>query len=118
EPAKSGSSLAREAPCGAVGDQAQLAIILDDLGEDRALADKIFALHYPLTLSILPHRAHSLDIAAAAHARGYAVPFTVPRALLSRSPAATLARGRHRDSLRFTILKQPWSELDPPAPSP
>jgi len=52
---------------------ARLAIILDDLGNDRAAADAIFALPYPLTISVLPNHAHSVDIAEEAHRRGYAM---------------------------------------------
>jgi polysaccharide deacetylase 2 family uncharacterized protein YibQ len=58
--------------------QARLAIILDDLGEDRAAADEIFALPYPLTISVLPHHPHSVDIAKDAHARGYQVMLHLP----------------------------------------
>src|SRR5580704_15660668 len=52
---------------------ARLAIILDDLGSDRAAADSIFALPYPLTISVLPNHAHSAEIAGEAHRRGYEV---------------------------------------------
>jgi uncharacterized protein len=57
---------------------ARLAIILDDLGNDRAAADAIFALPYPLTISILPNHAHSTDIAEDAHRRGYEVMLHLP----------------------------------------
>jgi polysaccharide deacetylase 2 family uncharacterized protein YibQ len=57
---------------------AQLAIILDDLGSDRAAADAIFALPYPLTISVLPNHAHSVDIAGEAHRRGYEVMLHLP----------------------------------------
>jgi uncharacterized protein len=57
---------------------ARLAIILDDLGNDRAAADAIFALPYPLTISVLPHHAHSVDIAEEAHRRGYEVMLHLP----------------------------------------
>jgi polysaccharide deacetylase 2 family uncharacterized protein YibQ len=57
---------------------ARLAIILDDLGADRSAADAIFALPYPLTLSILPNHEHSVDIAEAAHRRGYQVMLHLP----------------------------------------
>ncbi|GAC1700872.1 MAG: divergent polysaccharide deacetylase family protein [Candidatus Acidiferrum sp.] len=66
------------APRGAEGGHARLAIIIDDLGEDRAAADRIFFLHYPLTLSVLPTYAHSTDIAQDAHARGYQVMLHLP----------------------------------------
>ena len=57
---------------------ARLAIILDDLGSDRAAADAIFALHYPLTISVLPNHAHSVEIAEEAHRRGYEVMLHLP----------------------------------------
>ena len=57
---------------------ARLAIILDDLGSDRSAADAVFALPYPLTISVLPNHAHSLDIAEEAHRRGYEVMLHLP----------------------------------------
>ncbi len=57
---------------------ARLAIILDDLGGDRAAADAIFALPYPLTLSVLPDHVHSIDISEDAHRRGYEVLLHLP----------------------------------------
>ena len=57
---------------------ARLAIILDDLGSDRAAAEAIFALHYPLTISVLPSHAHSVEIAEEAHRRGYEVMLHLP----------------------------------------
>jgi uncharacterized protein len=57
---------------------ARLAIILDDLGTDRTVADAIFDLPYALTISVLPNRAHSIDIAEAAHRRGYEVMLHLP----------------------------------------
>ena len=58
--------------------EAKLAIILDDLGTDRASAEAIFALHYPLTISVLPNHEHSVDIAEEAHRRGYQVMLHLP----------------------------------------
>jgi polysaccharide deacetylase 2 family uncharacterized protein YibQ len=58
--------------------RARLAIILDDLGNDRAAAETIFALPYPLTISVLPNHAHSVDIAEEAHRRGYQVMLHLP----------------------------------------
>jgi uncharacterized protein len=57
---------------------ARLAIILDDLGSDRAAADSIFDLSYPLTISVLPNHAHSTEIAEEAHRRGYEVMLHLP----------------------------------------
>jgi uncharacterized protein len=56
----------------------RLAIILDDLGTDRAAAERIFALPYALTISVLPNRSHSVDIAEEAHRRGYQVMLHLP----------------------------------------
>lgn len=40
--------------------------------------DGIFALHYPLTLSVLPNHPHSAQIASEAHRRGYQVMLHLP----------------------------------------
>lgn len=58
--------------------QAQLAIILDDLGSDRSAADAIFLLPFALTISVLPNHAHSAEIAEEAHRRGYEVMLHLP----------------------------------------
>jgi uncharacterized protein len=68
---------------------AQLAIILDDLGSDRAAADAIFALPYPLTISVLPNHAHSTEIAKEAHRRGYEVMLHLPmQSVANETPEA------------------------------
>lgn len=72
--AESSHQLSPDNPAGS----ARLAIILDDVGTDRAVADVIFALPYPLTLSVLPNRPHSVDIAEEAHRRGYQVMLHLP----------------------------------------
>jgi len=56
----------------------ELAIIVDDLGSDREAAEAIFALHYPLTVSVLPHHEHSLEIATEAQRRGCQVLLHLP----------------------------------------
>lgn len=56
----------------------RLAIILDDLGSDRAAAEAIFALPYPLTISVLPNHEHSIEIANEAHRRGFEVLLHLP----------------------------------------
>jgi len=58
----------------------QLAIVVDDLGNDRAQADSLFRLTYPLTISVLPHEANSGEIAEEAHRRGYQVMLHLPMA--------------------------------------
>jgi polysaccharide deacetylase 2 family uncharacterized protein YibQ len=57
---------------------ARLAIIIDDLGNDRAAAEAVFALGYPLTISVLPNHEHSVDIAKDAHRRGFQVMLHLP----------------------------------------
>jgi uncharacterized protein len=56
----------------------KLAIILDDLGSDRAAADAIFALPYPFTISVLPNHEHSMEIAVEAQRRGFQVLLHLP----------------------------------------
>ena len=56
----------------------KLAIILDDLGSDRAAADAIFALPYPLTISVLPNHEHSIEIAGEAQRLGFQVLLHLP----------------------------------------
>jgi polysaccharide deacetylase 2 family uncharacterized protein YibQ len=56
----------------------RLAIILDDLGNDRSAAESVFALPYPLTLSFLPYHANSREIAEEAHRRGYQILLHLP----------------------------------------
>lgn len=58
----------------------RLAIVIDDLGNDRAQADSLFRLAYPLTISVLPHEANSGEIAEEAHRRGYQVMLHLPMA--------------------------------------
>ena len=56
----------------------RLAIILDDIASDRGAVDSIFALHYPLTLSVLPNHPQSAEIAREAHRRGYQIMLHLP----------------------------------------
>jgi polysaccharide deacetylase 2 family uncharacterized protein YibQ len=58
----------------------RLAVVIDDLGYDRAQADSLFRLSYPLTISVLPHEANSGEIAEEAHRRGYQVMLHLPMA--------------------------------------
>jgi polysaccharide deacetylase 2 family uncharacterized protein YibQ len=56
----------------------KLAIILDDLGSERAAAEAVFRLPYPLTISVLPSHEHSAEIAQEAQRRGYQVLLHLP----------------------------------------
>ena len=58
----------------------KLAVVIDDLGYDRAQAEALFRLSYTLTLSVLPHEANSGEIAEEAHRRGYEVMLHLPMA--------------------------------------
>jgi polysaccharide deacetylase 2 family uncharacterized protein YibQ len=65
----------------------RLAIILDDVASDPGAVDSIFALHYPLTLSILPNHARSTEVAQQAHQRGYQVMLHLPMQALGNEVA-------------------------------
>lgn len=72
------SASSREAPPSPQGEGARLAVIIDDMGNDRAPADAIFALQCPITLSVLPNHPRSIEIAEEAHRRGYQVMLHLP----------------------------------------
>ena len=65
----------------------KLAIILDDLGNDREAAEAVFALHYPLTISVLPYHAHSTEIAEEAQRRGLEVMLHLPMRAVANETA-------------------------------
>ena len=67
-----------EAPPSAEREGARLAIIMDDLGNDRAAAEAVFALQCPITISVLPNHSRSTEIAQEAHRRGYQVMLHLP----------------------------------------
>jgi len=68
---------------------ARLAIIIDDLGSDRAAAEAVFALGFPLTISVLPNHEHSLEIAQEAHRRGLQVMLHLPmQSVANETPEA------------------------------
>ena len=55
-----------------------LAIIVDDLGYDRAAADSVLALPFPLTVSVLPDLPLSTEVAEEAYRRGDEVLLHLP----------------------------------------
>jgi polysaccharide deacetylase 2 family uncharacterized protein YibQ len=73
-----GSNLTRKETNAQASHGPELAIILDDLGNDRAAAEAIFALPYPLTISVLPNHEHSAEITSEALRRGYQVMLHLP----------------------------------------
>lgn len=56
----------------------RLAIILDDAGYDRAAADSVLALPFPVTVSVLPHLPLSAEVAEEAFRRGDQVMLHLP----------------------------------------
>lgn len=66
------------APASHAGGNANLAIILDDLGYDRAADDSLLALPFPLTVSVIPHLPFSNEVAEEAHRRGDQVLLHLP----------------------------------------
>ncbi|MDQ1410159.1 MAG: uncharacterized protein QOJ41_1894 [Acidobacteriaceae bacterium] len=72
----------------------RLAIILDDLGNDSAAAQAVFAMPYPLTISVLPNHAHSAEIAQQAQQRGDQVMLHLPmQSLAKQHPEAQELHG-------------------------
>lgn len=68
---------------------AKLAIILDDMGNDSRVAEEVFDLPYPLTISVLPNHEHSQEIAREAERRGYQVMLHLPmQAVSTEKPEA------------------------------
>lgn len=68
---------AGRAPASAIT-SARLAIIVDDLGYDRASADALLALPFHLTVAVLPNLPHSSDVAEEAFRRGFQVVLHLP----------------------------------------
>ena len=62
----------------------RLAIILDDLGNDSGAANTVFAMPYPLTISVLPNQTHSAEIAQQAQRRGDQVMLHLPMQSLAK----------------------------------
>jgi polysaccharide deacetylase 2 family uncharacterized protein YibQ len=67
----------------------RLAIILDDLGNDSDAAKAVFAIPYPLTISILPNHVHSVEIAQQAQQRGDQVMLHLPMQSLAKEHPET-----------------------------
>jgi len=86
--APTGSGQGNMNPGGSVANP-RLAIIIDDLGSDRAAAEAVFALGYPLTISVLPNHEHSVEIATEAHRRGLQVMLHLPmQSVANETPEA------------------------------
>jgi polysaccharide deacetylase 2 family uncharacterized protein YibQ len=57
---------------------ARVSIVIDDLGLDVGIAKKFASLPFPVTFSVLPHQAHSSEIAELAHLKGLEVILHLP----------------------------------------
>jgi polysaccharide deacetylase 2 family uncharacterized protein YibQ len=55
-----------------------VAILVDDIGYDRQIADQLLDLNAPLTFSILPFGPHSKEIAAKARSDGHEIMLHLP----------------------------------------
>ncbi len=62
--------VASSSTTGRTDETPRLAIIVDDLGQDRAAADSVLALPFPISASVLPHLEFSAQIAEDAFHRG------------------------------------------------
>src|SRR6266508_3650930 len=60
------------------GAKGRLAIVIDDVGYNRAAADAVIALPFPLTVSVLPHHPLSVNIANQAWRHGKQVLLHLP----------------------------------------
>jgi len=108
---KSAGAGAAVSRAGATG-QAKLAILLDDLGSDRDVAEQIFALPYPLTISVLPEHAHSVDIAEEARRRGYEVMLHLPMQSVGKEqPEQRELRPGMADAQVAALVEQFLSEV-------
>jgi uncharacterized protein len=57
---------------------AKVSIVIDDFGTDLGVAKRFSSLPFPVTLSVLPHLAHSREIAELAHQEGREVILHLP----------------------------------------
>ena len=76
--AVAGAAPASAGPAKSPDERPRAAIIIDDIGDDRAMAERFFRIKAPLTYSILPHSRYQREIAEAAFRRGYQVMLHLP----------------------------------------
>jgi uncharacterized protein len=65
-------------PHKAPGKLPKIAIIIDDIGYDKAIAKKFLGLNVVLTFSILPYSPYEKSIARSVHSKGYDVMLHLP----------------------------------------
>ena len=87
----------------------ELAIIVDDLGHDRAAADSLLALPFPLTVSVLPNLPLSTQLAEEAYHRGDQILLHLPMEAEREGPegavpeAGELRVGMNRSQVASTV---------------
>ena len=64
--------------------RARVSIVIDDFGSNVLIAREFTSLPFPVTLSVLPHQAHSREIAELAHEAGREVILHLPMEPLSK----------------------------------
>jgi uncharacterized protein len=92
-----------------------VAIIIDDIGYDHPLAEKLLALDAPLTFSVLPYGPFSREIAMEARSRGHEIMLHLPMEpkeypAVKPGPGALLNRmtpDQFIDQLKADILQIP-----------
>jgi polysaccharide deacetylase 2 family uncharacterized protein YibQ len=57
---------------------ARIAIVIDDFGVDKDIAEKFLNIPMPVTFSVLPYQPHTKEIIELVHARGHEVILHVP----------------------------------------
>ncbi len=55
-----------------------VAIVIDDIGYDREIANRLLSLDAPITFSVLPHGPHSIEFASEARAKGHEIMLHLP----------------------------------------
>ncbi len=81
------------------GSGPRLAIILDDVGYDRAAADAVFGLPFPVTISVIPNLPLSAEVAEEAHLHGDQV--------LLHLPMEAEAEGAKREPVELRVGMKP-----------
>ena len=86
---------------------ALLAIIIDDLGNDRSAGNAVVSLPFPVTVSVLPNLPYSADIAEEAYRRGDQVLLHLPMEAQSASAqpeASELRVGMNAKQVRGALF--------------
>jgi hypothetical protein len=84
-----------------------LAIIIDDLGNDRSAGNAVVSLPFPVTVSVLPNLPYSADIAEEAYRRGDQVLLHLPMEAQSASAqpeASELRVGMNAKQVRGALF--------------